>query len=57
MTQGDVLTLKGHPSGPVYGLGCQFHLLILEPGMISRENFEGILLLCVNCAALADENS
>ena len=54
---GDVPTSKGHPSGPVCSLGCHFHHLILEPGMISRENFERIVLLYVNWAVLADENS
>ena len=50
-------SFKGHLSEAVYILGCHFHHLILEPGMISRENFERIVLLCVNWAVLADENS
>ena len=53
----DVLTFKGHLSGPVYSLGFHFHHLILEPGMISRENFERIVILCVSWAVLADKNS
>ena len=42
---------------PVHSLGCHFHHLILETGMISKDNFERIFLLCVNWAVLADENS